>query len=147
MYVRLLVRHFRRRDLSRRPTVEQHFPQGQRGQVRDGASTARVKLCLAFENRQVLLMEGANIIGRAPDATIQIDSPGVSRYHARIVVSKGEATVEDLGSKNGTRVTGELITTPAHLSDGSEILLGAVVLTFRIAPPMSPTETVPAGDG
>ena len=57
---------------------------------------------LVFENRQAVLMNGANIIGRAPDAAIQCEAAGVSRHHARILVSDGEATLEDLGSKNGT---------------------------------------------
>ena len=52
-------------------------------------------------------MEGANVIGREPDATIQIDARGVSRHHARILVSGGDATLEDLGSKNGTHVNGQ----------------------------------------
>jgi DNA-binding winged helix-turn-helix (wHTH) protein len=97
--------------------------------------------CLLFENRQVVLLEGANIIGRAPDATIQCDATGVSRHHARILVSKGEATLEDLESKNGTYLKGERITS-AHLSDGDEIRLGTANLTFRIKEPLAPTETV-----
>ena len=102
----------------------------------------RVKLCLTFEKREIVLMNGANVIGRAPDATIQIDSPSVSRYHARILVSEGDATLEDLGSKNGTQLNGTRITTPARLSDGSQIRLGTIVLTFRMALPTSPTQSV-----
>jgi len=102
----------------------------------------RVKLCLTFEKREFVLMNGANVIGRAPDATIQIDSPGVSRYHARILVSEGDATLEDQGSKNGTHLNGKRITTPARLSDGSQIRLGTIVLTFRMALPTSPTQSV-----
>ena len=33
---------------------------------------------------------------------------------------------------------------PCRLADGNQIRLGTVVMTFRIALPMSPTETVPA---
>lgn len=102
------------------------------------------RLCLVVENREIVLMNGTNIIGRAPDATIQIDSPGVSRYHARIEVSDGATTVEDLGSKNGTRLDGSALTSPATLEDGSELRLGTVVLQFRVAPPASPTRTAPA---
>jgi DNA-binding winged helix-turn-helix (wHTH) protein len=104
---------------------------------------ARVKLYLTFEKREIVLMNGANIIGRAPDATIQIDSPSVSRYHARILVSEGNATLEDLGSKNGTHLNGTKIASPARLSDGSQIRLGTIVLTFRMALPTSPTQSVP----
>jgi len=102
----------------------------------------RVKPCLVFEKRQLPLIDGANVIGRAPDATIHIDSPGVSRYHARILVSNGEATLEELGSKNGTRLNGTRITMPTRLSDGNEIRLGTIVLTYQIAPSTGPTETV-----
>lgn len=115
------------------------------GAVWSGPS--RVKLCLTLDKREVLLMNGANTIGRAPDATIQIDSPGVSRYHARILVSEGAATLEDLGSKNGTHVSGKRITTPRRLSHGNEIRLGAIVLTFRVAALTSPTQSVPAEGG
>jgi DNA-binding winged helix-turn-helix (wHTH) protein len=103
----------------------------------------RVKLWLIVERRHIPLLEGPNVLGRAEDAAIQIDSPGVSRYHARILVTAGDATLEDLGSKNGSYVNGTLVTTQP-LSDGDEIRLGATVLTFRIASQTSPTETLPA---
>ena len=102
------------------------------------------RLCLVFETRQALLLEGVNVIGRDPDATIRCDAPGVSRHHARIVVSNGEATLEDLASKNGTYLRRERIAS-ARLKDGDEIRLGTARVTFRIMPPVGPTETV-AGD-
>jgi DNA-binding winged helix-turn-helix (wHTH) protein len=108
------------------------------------SASPRVKLCVVLANREIVLMDGANVIGREPDATIQIDARGVSRHHARILVSNGHATLEDLGSKNGTHVNGRRMTTSARLADGDEIRLGGVSLTFRIASLTSPTETVPA---
>lgn len=110
-----------------------------------GSGPHRVKLCVVWAGREMILMEGANVIGREPDATIQIDARGVSRYHARILVARDVATLEDLGSKNGTHVNGRPITSAARLSDGDEINLGAVTLTFRVASLLSPTETVPMG--
>jgi len=98
--------------------------------------------CLVIGDRPVILLEGANIVGRAPDATISIDGRGVSRHHARIHVSHADATIEDLGSKNGTLVNGNRVTTPVALANGDEIRLGAVTLTFRVAPPPSRTETL-----
>jgi DNA-binding winged helix-turn-helix (wHTH) protein len=97
---------------------------------------------LEFERRELMLMDGTNVIGRAPDATIHIDSPGVSRYHAQIVVTNGGATLHDAGSKNGTYLNGARLEAPAALSDGQTIRLGSVTLTFRMAPAMSPTVTV-----
>ena len=116
------------------------------GEVVESGAPARAVLsgprpCLLFEDRQAPLMEGANVIGRAPDATIQCDVAGVSRHHARILVSKGEATLEDLGSKNGTYLQRKRISS-ARLSDGDEIRLGKACLTFRVEPPLGPTETV-----
>jgi pSer/pThr/pTyr-binding forkhead associated (FHA) protein len=96
---------------------------------------------LIFENRTIALLEGANTIGRAPDATIQCDVSGVSRHHARIVVAGGHATLEDLGSKNGTYVRQERVTS-AGLADGDTIQLGKAILTFRIDPPLDPTDTI-----
>lgn len=106
---------------------------------------ARVKLCVVWAGREMILMEGANVIGRDPAATIQIDARGVSRHHARILVAHDVATVEDLGSKNGTHVNGQPITSAARLSNGDQITLGTVTLTFRIASLLNPTETVPIG--
>ncbi len=74
-----------------------------------------------------------------------IDAPGVSRYHARIVVAAGQAAVEDLGSKNGTYVRDRRVDAPLTLGDGDQIRLGSVVVTFRIPPVTGSTETAPAG--
>ena len=118
------------------------------GDVRETTSTpsAPLALCprpvLVLEHRRTALLEGANVIGRAPDATIVCDLAGVSRHHARIVLANGEATIEDLGSKNGTFVRGERVAS-ARLSDGDEIRLGVARLTFRIESPVEPTDTVP----
>jgi DNA-binding winged helix-turn-helix (wHTH) protein len=103
----------------------------------------RVTLWLVGERRHIPLLEGTNVIGRGEDAAIQIDSPGVSRHHARVLVKGDEATLEDLGSKNGTSLNGTRMSAPHRLRDGDEIRLGALVLTFLIRSPTSPTETLP----
>ena len=100
-----------------------------------------VRYWLIWEQRQIALNEGENIVGRAPDAAIWIDAPGVSRHHARIRLEAGGAALEDLGSKNGTYVGGRRITAPAALVDGDQIRLGSVVVTFRVPPPAGSTET------
>jgi len=106
---------------------------------------SRARPCLILDQKHLPLMDGANVIGREPDATIQCDAPGVSRYHARIVVAKGGATIEDLGSKNGTFVKGERVMS-ATLADGDEIRLGTARLTFHVSPPSGTTETVSTTD-
>jgi regulator of protease activity HflC (stomatin/prohibitin superfamily) len=48
--------------------------------------------------------EGSFVIGREGD--IVIDGDGISRHHARLVVASGRMSVIDLGSTNGTFVSG-----------------------------------------
>jgi DNA-binding winged helix-turn-helix (wHTH) protein len=96
---------------------------------------------LVFEHHHTMLLDGSNVIGRAPDAAIQCDVTGVSRHHARIVLTDGSATLEDLGSKNGTRLNNQRVTS-APLSDGDEIRLGKATLVFRVGAAAGATETV-----
>ena len=93
-------------------------------------------------DRQFPLSAGPTTIGRGSDADIQIDAGGVSRHHARILVAEGRASIEDLGSKNGTVVGGDRIESARWLADGDEIRIGPVVIIFQIAPPTAATETV-----
>lgn len=50
-----------------------------------------------------------NVIGRTSRCDVRIKHPGISAEHAVIRVLPGLATVEDLGSTNGTRVNGRKI--------------------------------------
>ena len=106
------------------------------------AARPPVRYWLFWETRQVALTEGENVLGRAPDAAVWIDAPGVSRQHARIRLDGPHVTVEDLGSKNGTFLGGRKITSATSLADGDQIRLGSVVLTFRVPQPPASTETV-----
>jgi DNA-binding winged helix-turn-helix (wHTH) protein len=100
------------------------------------------EMYLATTDRRYPLAQGAAVIGRARDATIRVDSGGVSRYHARILVTGNEARVEDLGSKNGTFLDGRPVTSSSLLSDGSEIRTGPVAFTFRVTSGTVATETM-----
>jgi pSer/pThr/pTyr-binding forkhead associated (FHA) protein len=51
------------------------------------------------------------------------------------------ATLEDLGSKNGTFHRGRRLEAPVELTDGDEIGVGTVVLLFRAVHGDSTTET------
>jgi DNA-binding winged helix-turn-helix (wHTH) protein len=110
---------------------------------REGSrSNTAARMYLTMGDRQFPLGEGAIVIGRADDATLRIDSGGVSRHHARIVVNGDEARVEDLGSKNGTFVDGKPLTSARLLREGDEIRVGPVALTFRVSTPTRATETM-----
>ena len=97
---------------------------------------------LVWDLRHVPLSEGSNLIGRGADASVWIDATGVSRHHARILIDGGDATLEDLGSKNGTYVAGDRVTNPRRLRDGDQIRVGSVVVTFQIPRVSVATETV-----
>ena len=94
--------------------------------------------------REVALHEGENLIGRAPDTTIFIDDASVSRIHASIHVA-GEATLHDLGSKNGTFLNGERVTEPRVLHHRDTIAAGVVAMTFQDTRTNDSTMTVQAG--
>jgi DNA-binding winged helix-turn-helix (wHTH) protein len=93
------------------------------------------------EQGEVSLNEGENVLGRGDEAVAWIDSPLSSRRHARILVSGGRATLEDLGSKNGTRLNGTRVDSPTVLADRDEVKIGDVVLTFRVLPGAASTKT------
>lgn len=86
---------------------------------------------LVWNDRRLPLSEGEYILGRDPRCTLHIDASGVSRRHARLVVGAESATIEDLGSSNGTFVQGRAITSEQALADGDAIELGAATLSFR----------------
>lgn len=105
------------------------------GEVADaGTLPSRPLPCwLATAERTFRLSEGENIVGREPDCTVWLDSPSVSRRHARIVVSGSDrrVTLEDLDSKNGTFVDGKAVRARVDLADGDELAFGSVDVTLH----------------
>src|SRR5256885_7820426 len=67
------------------------------------------------------------IVGRSSELDMVLVEDMVSRKHAKIVVSAGKVTIEDLGSTNGTFVNGEKIK-QARLKEGDRILIGTSIL-------------------
>jgi DNA-binding winged helix-turn-helix (wHTH) protein len=91
--------------------------------------------------REIALSHGQQVLGRAQDAAVFVDDVGVSRHHARITIGETGATLEDLGSKNGTILNGRAIDSPTVLADGALIVLGATALKFRVFNAAGSTET------
>jgi DNA-binding winged helix-turn-helix (wHTH) protein len=96
-------------------------------------------------NGRARLGEGEHVLGRDPDATVFLNHAGVSRRHALIRIAQNRATIEDLGSKNGTFVGDQLLSGVRSLADGDVIRVGSVELTLTALQVHSSTETVPAG--
>jgi pSer/pThr/pTyr-binding forkhead associated (FHA) protein len=86
---------------------------------------------LIWEDSVFVLQPGDNLLGRSEQASVQIDAPGVSRRHARIVVTDDGATIEDLTSKNGTFLCERRLDGPTPLRDGDRLRLGRQLLVFR----------------
>ena len=96
---------------------------------------------VVWEDQLFALHPGENVLGRGPEATVRIDAPGVSRRHARIVLGEEGATIEDLGSKNGTYLEELRLQGAMGLEDGARFRLGRQLLVFRSAGPPGPTST------
>ena len=68
------------------------------------------------------------IIGSAPvpargQIPVVVSEPHVSRTHCRIFFERGQAYIEDLGSRNGTYVDGVRIQMPALIYEHSSVML------------------------
>lgn len=72
-------------------------------------------------------------LGRDPRNSVFLNDMTVSRHHARMDlgnITSGLATIEDLGSLNGTWVDGA-IANRASLKDGSTIQIGTFRMVFH----------------
>ncbi len=108
--------------------------------------SARAACRLVWGAREVPLQPGENILGREPGTQGSIPDASVSRRHARILVRGEAATIEDLGSKNGTFVDDRRLDGPVDLADGDAVRLGLVTLVFRSGSEgVSSTRTVEGG--
>jgi DNA-binding winged helix-turn-helix (wHTH) protein len=100
---------------------------------------------LVWKGGRATLGEGKHVLGRDAEASVVLDSPSVSRRHARILIAAGEATLEDLASKNGTFLNDRAVAAPKPLADGDRLRLGSVALIFRVLPAAS-TQTAASRD-
>ena len=96
--------------------------------------------------REIALHAGENLLGRDEDAVVWIDDPEVSRRHARIVISESGATMEDLGSKNGTFVRGERVRGVVSLKEGDLITIGPSSMILQVYRHTDPTASAEGGE-
>jgi DNA-binding winged helix-turn-helix (wHTH) protein len=97
---------------------------------------------ISWTGGTVMLREGEHLIGREADAVVMLDSPSVSRRHARIRVTAEQTTFEDLGSKNGSFIRGRRLEGSIPLVDGDVVTIGVVELTIRMIRSAVPTESI-----
>lgn len=98
---------------------------------------------LVWGHREIGLDPGDNLVGRDQDAVVWIDDESVSRRHARISIGKEGATIEDLGSKNGTFVGSQRVDGTRSIGHGDVITVASVKLTVRALQAPTSTETEP----
>jgi FhaA, N-terminal domain/FHA domain len=76
------------------------------------------------------------VVGRASNAALRIDDPGVSRRHVEFRVERVgpgfQLSVLDLGSTNGTTVNGQRVQ-HAVLHDGSVVQIGSTKIVARVS--------------
>lgn len=83
------------------------------------------QIAIRYRGHDLLLTKAEIAIGRGADCDLMLDSALISRRHARLVVDdEGIVTIEDLGSRNGVYVNGELIEGARRLEIGDRIDLG-----------------------
>jgi serine/threonine protein kinase len=108
-----------------------------RSQPRQSLSGTHLALQAALVSAQTgkafTLKGGVNVVGRAAECEVVLKSPEVSKRHCQILIRDDQATVEDLGSVNGTIVNGQAIRRGV-LKDGDVLDVGDHRLTFRLHP-------------
>ena len=71
------------------------------------------------------------LIGRGNQAALQLEDPFVSAKHARIIYRQGQVVIEDLCSRNGTKVNGQPVELAVPLREGDLIALGQTELQYE----------------
>ena len=95
---------------------------------------ARQTPCWVFAKEGTFrLADGENVVGRDPECAVWLDADSVSRRHARLVVESADRRVwlEDLASKNGTRLGGVRVRARVEVADGDELAFGEVKVKLR----------------
>jgi predicted component of type VI protein secretion system len=94
--------------------------------------------------RSVPLSGERTVIGRSPEADVQLEDEAVSWNHLEIE-RRGEVLMAtDLDSSNGTALNGEPLDRPRRLRDGDTLILGAHRLEVSIGSPTPVGATVPS---
>ncbi len=77
------------------------------------------------------LPEGVTSLGRADENDIVLGGDLVSRKHAKLHVAGDSLRIEDLGSRNGSRVNAQPLQGSKDLAPGDTVMLGENTLSVR----------------
>ena len=107
------------------------MPQGLKVRLPDGSA------------RAFSLQREAIMLGRSSTCTLHFpDDLDLSRHHLRLEPGDQGWVVEDLKSKNGTRVNGEILQGPRLLRSGDLVEAGRLIIEFLDDSALRPTKLV-----
>jgi pSer/pThr/pTyr-binding forkhead associated (FHA) protein/subtilisin family serine protease len=111
-------------------------------------TAAKYGLLVGAGRAPAVLGPGPTFLGRGAENDIVLDSPQVSRRHARIECAGGRCMIEDMGSTNGLFVNGKRVSR-AMLSPGDRLRFGDLELAYQAtgAPPAAPWAEAPSPGG
>ena len=99
---------------------------------------------VVFNDEEIPLRAGENIIGRDPLAAVRLDFPSVSQAARENRRRRHQREPRGLGSKNGTFLRSERVTAPAALADLDDVRIGSVKITVRLMRDGALTQTINA---
>jgi hypothetical protein len=105
----------------------------------EAAEALKLSRLVLPDGRTIELGSKSLVVGRLPDSGLVLADPNVSRYHAefRPVAADGDSSrsqgyeVVDMGSTNGTKVNGVVLTGSQLLHDGDTVTVGVTTIRFE----------------
>jgi pSer/pThr/pTyr-binding forkhead associated (FHA) protein len=96
-----------------------------------------------LEGKSFLLDRPVLTIGRGSESDIVINDASISRRHAQFLQQANGDYVQDLASRNGTKVNDEPLHAPRVLQKGDIICLGTICLEYTFVPEARTTPLPP----
>lgn len=85
------------------------------------------------QGKKMALTEGCKlVVGRDEGVAVRLATSEVSRRHCAIRFREGVASVEDLGSRNGTQINDVTITKRTKLKSGDVLRIGPMLFRFEV---------------
>jgi len=85
------------------------------------------------QGKKMALVEGCKlVVGRDEGVAVRLATSEVSRRHCAIRVREGVATVEDLGSRNGTQINDVTIAKKTAMKPGDVLRVGPMLFQYEV---------------
>jgi pSer/pThr/pTyr-binding forkhead associated (FHA) protein len=86
-----------------------------------------------FLNQVLVLRTFPCVVGRRPECDYQLACPVISRRHCALSLREGRVWIEDLGSRNGTRLNGQPVVGLISLHDGDQLDLTCLLFDVQLS--------------